>query len=76
MLICKEMTEIITDYLEGRMPLMTRLSLQLHLGGCRPCRAYLRQMKMAMKTAGLLPIEAITPDGLDTLVTQFRNWKA
>lgn len=55
MLTCKQLTEIVTDYLEGRMPLMQRLSFHMHLGMCRHCRACLRSMRMTIKTLGTLP---------------------
>lgn len=45
MLTCKELTELVTDYTEGRLPLGRRLQMELHLGMCRSCRTYLRQMK-------------------------------
>ena len=59
MLSCQEMTEVITDYLEGRMSLMQRMSFQMHVGMCRQCRAYLRQVKVTVRTLGHLPEEAV-----------------
>ena len=72
MLTCKELTELVTDYLEGRMSLMQRVSFHLHLGMCDRCRSYLRQMKMTVNTLGKLPDEPI-PAGLrDELLVRFR----
>ncbi len=52
---CRELTELINDYLEGQLPLRTRVRLQLHLGLCGDCRAYLRQLKSVIGALGRLP---------------------
>jgi len=75
MLSCKELTEIVTDYLEGRMSLMDRLLFQLHVGMCRHCRAYLRQMKLTIRTLGKLPAEPIPPGAREELLRRFQDWK-
>ncbi len=76
MLTCKELTELITDYLEGRLSLSQRMRFQLHVGLCRHCRAYLRQMKMTIQTLGQIAEEPIPPDVCDELLVRFREWKA
>ena len=75
MLTCKELTEIVTDYLEGRLHFMEWIGFQLHVGMCRHCRAYLRQMKMTIRTAAELPPAPIPPEVRDELLKRFRNWK-
>ena len=75
MMTCKQLTELITDYLERRMPLSHRVRFQLHVGMCKHCRAYLRQMKATIRTLGLLPAETIPPDVREQLMKRFRNWK-
>lgn len=75
MLTCKELTELITDYLEGRLSFMDRLRFQMHIGMCRHCRAYLRQMKLTVATVGRLPDEPIPPEARDALMDRFRDWK-
>jgi len=74
MLTCKELTELVTDYLEGRLSLIQRLRLQLHLGLCRHCRAYLRQMRLTVGTLGRLPEEPLSPAMRERLLEQFRDW--
>jgi hypothetical protein len=73
MMTCKELTEIVTDYLEGRMSFMQRLQFRFHVGMCQHCRAYLRQMKMTIKTLGTLPDEPIPADVRDELLERFRS---
>lgn len=73
MLTCNDLTELVTDYLEGRLPLMRRLELQMHLGMCVHCRAYLRQMKMTVRTLGKLPETPMPDDVREALLARFRN---
>ena len=71
MLSCRELTEIVTDYAEGRMSFWRRLEVQLHLGMCHPCRAYLRQMRLTAQTVGQLPPEPMPPDVKAELLKRF-----
>jgi predicted anti-sigma-YlaC factor YlaD len=73
---CKEFVELITDYLEGTMSLLTRVRFHLHLGLCLGCRIYLRQMKHTIHTIGRLPAEPPPPDIRDQLVERFKTWQS
>jgi len=75
MLSCKQLTELVTDYLEGKMSLGDRLRFQMHLGMCKHCRAYLRQMKLTIETLGHLPAEQIPDDVRDEFLQRFKSWK-
>lgn len=57
---CREMTEIVTDYVEGRLSPFERLRFELHLGLCRGCRAYLRQMRLTARALGRLSAPPLT----------------
>lgn len=72
MLTCKEVVELVTDYLEGRMSLLERAGFHLHLGMCRHCRAYLRQMKLTIRTVGALPKESVPEPVMNELLQRFR----
>ena len=76
MLTCQELTELVTDYLEGRQSLIERLRFEVHLGMCRHCRAYLRQMKHTVRTLGRLSQDEMPADVSERLLAQFRDWKA
>lgn len=73
MLTCQQLTEHVTDYLEGRLPPMERARFQMHLGMCGRCRSYLRQMKLTVRTLGKLPAEPIPADVRDDLLARFRD---
>lgn len=76
MLTCQQLTELVTNYLERRLPFSRRVAFQMHLGMCRHCRAYLHQMKETIRTLGKLPSEPIPPDVRQALLERFRQWKA
>lgn len=75
-LTCQELTELITDYLEGAMPAADRARFDQHLSTCRHCRAYLEQMRMTIATLGRLTPESIAPPVQDELLRRFRTWRS
>jgi predicted anti-sigma-YlaC factor YlaD len=76
MLVCRDITELVTDYVEGQMSLIDRLRFQLHLGMCRHCREYVSQMRRTLELTGSLPRQAPPPDVEAELVRRFRDWKS
>ena len=74
-LSCRELVELVTEYLEGRLPLEERTRFELHLGYCDYCRAYLRQMRQVLETAGELTEESVAPEAKSSLLAAFRDWK-
>ncbi len=75
MLSCKEITQLVTEYVEGALSLRDRLRFQLHIGMCRHCRAYLRQMKLTARTLGHLPAPELPPEIEAELLARFESWK-
>ncbi|MBI4169788.1 MAG: zf-HC2 domain-containing protein [Acidobacteria bacterium] len=75
MLTCRELTELITDHIEGQLSLVQRLRFQVHAGMCRHCRFCLRQMKMTIRALRLLPLETVPPQLPGELLRRFRNWR-
>jgi predicted anti-sigma-YlaC factor YlaD len=72
MLTCRELTEVVTAYLERRMGLWDRLQVMLHLGMCRHCRAYLRQIRQTVRALSGLPDEPIAAAVQADLLRRFR----
>ncbi len=55
---CRDTTELVTAYLERRLPLMTRFGIWFHIAMCRPCRRYFRQLEqIAAKTGEVPPLD-------------------
>ncbi|HET9553713.1 MAG TPA: zf-HC2 domain-containing protein [Anaeromyxobacteraceae bacterium] len=74
-LSCAELVELVTDYLEGRLPLDDRTRFETHLCFCAPCRTYLAQLRGAVAAAGRLSEEALPADARDALLAAFRAWR-
>ena len=72
---CQELVELVTDYLEDRLPGATRLRFEAHLAQCSGCRTYLQQMRQTIQALGRLPTESIEPEARDQLLETFRDWK-
>jgi len=75
MLTCRDVTELVTDFLEGRMSWWDRLRFQLHIGMCRHCREYLRQVRLIQRLVAGTPIQPPPPDVEAELLRRFRDWK-
>jgi predicted anti-sigma-YlaC factor YlaD len=74
MLSCRQMTELVTDYLEGRLSTIDRIRFQLHIGICRHCRDYLDQMRITVRTLGAMPSAPVPDHVMDQLLHRFRDW--
>jgi len=75
-LACKELVEIITDYLEGTLPERDRTRFDAHILTCAPCREYVEEMRTMLRLAGRLTVESISPGARDELLRAFRRMKA
>ena len=73
---CKQLVELVTDYLEGAMAPATRGRFEAHLRRCRHCRASLAQMRTTIALLGELPEERIEPPAREALLAAFRDWNA
>ena len=75
-LACKELVEIITDYLEGMLPERDRRRFDTHILTCAPCRDYVEEMRTTLRLAGRLTVDSISPGTRDELLRAFRRMKA
>ncbi len=76
---CKEVVELVTDYLEGTMPAADRERFEEHLMGCEGCGRYLDQVRTTIRIAGVsggAGVEELPQEQLDQLVGAFRDWKS
>lgn len=72
---CKELVELVTDYLEGILPDDVRTQLENHLSGCDGCTNYVEQMRQTIRMTGKVREENLTPVQRDDLLRLFRDWK-
>jgi anti-sigma factor RsiW len=62
-LTCKEIVELVTDYLEGHMTVAQRTLFEQHIVMCSPCATYLEQMRTMVSLAATLDT-ALDPERL------------
>lgn len=73
-LTCKELVELVTDYLEGDLSPSERVRFELHISICGDCTRYLDQMRATIAAVGGLPADSIPPASRDALLRAFRDW--
>ena len=71
---CRELVELVTDYLEGQLGPLERVRFEEHLTDCSGCRTYLEQMRQTLAALGRLPEESLSPEARDALLEAFRDW--
>jgi anti-sigma factor RsiW len=67
--------ELVSDYVDDRLPVRERLRFEEHLAVCGPCRSYFDQMRDTIRLTGELREEALDPALKDAAVEAFRDWK-
>lgn len=75
-LVCQQVVELITDYLEGGLPGSARRRFEKHLAGCPHCTEYLAQIRETIRLAGRVTPEDLTPQMRDDLTDLYRRWRA
>ena len=72
---CKELVELVTDYLEGTLAEDVRMQMEDHLSRCDGCTNYLAQMRQMIRLTGQIREESLTSQQHDDLLRLFRDWK-
>jgi anti-sigma factor RsiW len=72
---CQELVELVTEYLDGRLPKPEQARFEAHLALCSGCRTYLEQMRQTIRALGRLAEESIQPEARAQLLAAFRGWR-
>ena len=72
---CKELVELVTNYLENSLPPEERQRFEAHLATCAGCNVYLDQIRKTITLLGTLTEDTIPQRASDELLHVFRNWK-
>jgi len=75
-LVCREVVELVTEYLAGTLSPVDRARFDEHLAGCAPCTAYLAQIRTTLEVAAELGAASPPPDEqvAERLGELFRRW--
>jgi anti-sigma factor RsiW len=71
---CRELVELVSDYLEGRLDARDQERFTAHLDVCPDCREYVEQMRVTVRALGEQPAERLSPAARSTLMRAFRDW--
>lgn len=74
-LTCAQLVELVTDYLERRLPPDDRQRFEDHVAVCEGCAAYLEQMRATIAAAGRLRTDELPPELEQRLLGAFRDWR-
>ena len=72
---CKELVELVTDYLEGALSPADHRRFELHMSACEGCKLYIDQMRLTIKASGQLSEDSIDLAAKEELLAAFRDWK-
>jgi anti-sigma factor RsiW len=72
---CKELVELISDYLEGNIDDPTRERLERHLAECDGCTNAMTQFRETIKVTGHITEEQVPEQQRDELLATFRRFK-
>ena len=72
---CKELVELVTEYIEGTLPDDVRIRVESHLTGCDGCTNYIEQMRQTIQLTGQIREEELSEQQKDDLLKLFRHWK-
>jgi len=73
--ICRDVVELMTDYLEGTLSPADLARFEDHIAGCGGCRAYLEQMRKTLEVTGRIARAEPVPPSLEReLTAAFRDW--
>jgi hypothetical protein len=75
-LTCRELVELVTEYLEGTLPPSDRDRFEQHVILCDGCAFHLDQMRTTVAVTGSLSEESITPEAQESLLRVFRDWRS
>jgi len=75
-LVCQQVVELVTDYLEEALSAEDRRRFERHLAGCPHCTEYLAQMRETIRLAGRVAPEDLTPVMRTDLTDLYRRWRA
>lgn len=73
-MLCRDVVEVLTDYLEGALSTEARERLELHIASCPGCEGYLEQFRTTIRMTGQLRPDDVSPGAMEDLVDVFRAW--
>lgn len=74
-LTCRELVELVTEYLEGTLSRRDHARFDAHLAECSNCTHYVAQFRETIRITGELRESDVPPEAADALLSLFSDWK-
>lgn len=75
MLSCRELTDLVDEYIDGRLGIWDRLRFQFHIRMCPICHDYIEQVRMTRSALGRLPEPEMPEEVQREMLAHFRSWR-
>jgi len=73
-IVCQELLELISGYLDGALPADTAAAIEAHLALCDGCTTVLEEFRRTIALTGQLREQQVAPADRDLLLATFRDW--
>jgi len=74
-LTCRELVELVTDYLEEMLPSAVLARFEAHLLECDDCPMYIDQLRTTIRLVGRLDEADVSPNARVALLREGRAWR-
>jgi anti-sigma factor RsiW len=74
-LTCRELVDLVTEYLENALSPAERTRFEQHLEPCTVCPRYVEQLRSTARLVGRLTEDDLPAPARASLLTAFRSWK-
>jgi anti-sigma factor RsiW len=75
-LVCQQVVELVSDYLEGALSRSQRKRFEAHLRACPNCSGYLEQMRATIRATGTLQPQDLSPEAREEFTELFLRWRS
>jgi anti-sigma factor RsiW len=72
---CRQLVEVLTDYLEGVLDPQQRADIERHIVICSGCATYVEQMRTTIDLLGRVAEESPADGRAEALLGIFRAWR-
>jgi anti-sigma factor RsiW len=75
MLSCREVVELVSEYLDGNLGPEEHARVREHLDGCDGCEGFVEQVRATVRAVGQVQPDALDDQARERLLQAFREWK-
>jgi anti-sigma factor RsiW len=72
---CRQVVQLLTDYLDGALSAADRARVDEHLAGCDACTAFIAQLRTMGRVTAELAAEDVPAPLKADLMRAFRDWR-